>query len=166
MSNRKAKVILASVVLVTALPALSLLYHGGVASASDGPRCNDRLLRGTYGGSFQFLNLPPGSPVPQPIGDNTHYPGAGIGVTTFDGQGGFFGSQTVSIGGYVFPSTVWGTYTVNSDCTGTQTINFGSGGTAELDFVIVDDGKEVHTLSTTPGDVAFGILKKQFATPF
>ncbi len=164
MSNIKMKVTLASMMLVAVLLALSVDYHGGIVPEvrAQGPQCNLRTLEGTYGNSFQFLNLPPGTTVvPQPIGIATHFPGAGIGVTTFDGQGNFSGSITTSLGGLILQGTVSGTYTVNPDCTGSQVINFSPPAPpALLDLVIFDKGKEVHTLSTVQGEIAFGTLKK------
>ncbi len=162
MSNIKMKVTLATILLIAVVVALSVDYHGGIVSEvrAQGPRCSLRTLEGTYGNSFQFLNTTPGS-VPATIGIATHLPGAGIGVTTFDGQGNFSGSATISLGGLIFPVTVSGTYAVNPDCTGSQVINFSTGvPPAQLDLVIVDKGKEVHTLSTGQGEIAFGTLKK------
>jgi hypothetical protein len=164
MSDIKVKATLASIVLVAALLALSVGYYGGIVPElrAQGAQCSLRTLQGNYGNTFQFLNLAPGSPVPQPIGVNTHLAGAGIGVTTFDGQGNFSGWTRVSLGGLIPPpATVWGTYTVNPDCTGSQVINYTGVPPATLDFVIVDNGKEVRTLATVQGDVAVGTLKKQ-----
>jgi hypothetical protein len=167
MSNIKVKATLASIVLVAALLVLSAGYQGGMVSelqAAQGQPCILRTLQGNYGNWFQFLNLPPGSPLPppQPIGDGTHYAGAGIGVTTFDGQGSFSGWTQVSLGGFIPPrAAVWGTYTIDPDCTGSQVINYAGMPPATLDFVIVDNGKEVHTLAKVQGDIAFGTLKKQ-----
>ncbi len=162
MSNIRMRVTLASMMLVAVLLTLSVDYHGGIVPEvrAQGPQCNLRTLEGTYGNSFQFLNTNPSS-VPATIGIATHLPGAGIGVTTFDGQGNFSGSITTSLGGLILQGTVSGTYTVNPDCTGSQVINFSPPAPpAQLDLVIFDKGKEVHTLSTVQGEVAFGTLKK------
>jgi hypothetical protein len=53
-----------------------------------------------------------------------------------------------------------GTYTVNSDCTGSLDLTI-AGQRALLDIVIADHGNEVFTLSTQPGDIAIGRLRKQ-----
>jgi len=48
-------------------------------------------------------------------------PVAAVGRGTFDEEGNFEATQTVSRGGTISPLTVKGTYTVNPDCTGTIT---------------------------------------------
>lgn len=165
MVNIKVKAILASMFLVTALLALSVDYHGGIVSAKqEVPTCSVQTLLGPYGNWFQFLNLPPGSPVPQPLGDGTHLAGAGISVYTFDGQGNFSGQLTTSIGGLIVPGTVSGPYTVNANCSGSMTLNFGGGvPPGQLAFVVVDDGNEILTLSAGQGEIAIGTMKRQFA---
>lgn len=84
------------------------------------------------------------------------------GTTTFDGEGNF------SITGYVNTTTLNpvqhgtfnGTYTVNPvDCTASATVNVpapGLFGLTQVEFqaVIVDEGREIRYLITTPG-VAF-----------
>ncbi len=163
MSNIKMKVTLASMILVAVLLALSVDYHGGIVPEvrAQGPGCSLRTLQGTYGNSFQFLNTFP-SNAGQPIIFGTHTPGAGIGLVTFDGQGNYVGQTTASIGGLIVHVTVWGTYTVNADCTGSRVLNFSSGPPANLELVIVEHGKEIHELGVGQGEVAVGILKKQF----
>lgn len=165
MMNSRMKQLMAGVVLIVVLLALAVNDRGGVAAAKDpATTCSNATLKGSYGNVFQFLNLLPGSPVPQPIGAGTHFAGAGFNVFTFDGAGSFSGPSRLSFGGLIISSMVAGTYTVNSNCTGS--IVAGVVGdpstTFNLEFVIVDDGNEVHTLSTVSGDIAVGTMKKQF----
>jgi hypothetical protein len=163
VSNIKVKAILASIALVTAVLALSVDYHGGIVSAKEEPACNNQLLRGTYGNSFQFLNTNPPF-VGATIGIATHLPGAGITVYTFDGQGNFSGPSTTSIGGLIVHDTVLGTYTVDANCMGLMNVSFSGGTSGQLEFVIVDDGNEIYTLGRDSGHIAVGTMKKQFPT--
>jgi hypothetical protein len=77
-------------------------------------------------------------------------PIAVVGVTTYDGQGNFTFSATVSFNGNVSKGSGSGTYTVNSDCTGSQ--NFGPG-IAHYDFVVYGGGREITYIQTDPGTV-------------
>jgi hypothetical protein len=72
-----------------------------------------------------------------------------VGITTYDGQGGFQLTATVNINGTVIkPPTGTGTYTVNRDCSGSQTV-----GSSHYDFVVTPDGSKVTYISTDPGAV-------------
>jgi hypothetical protein len=72
-----------------------------------------------------------------------------VGITTYDGQGGFQLTATVSINGTVLkPPPGTGTYTVNRDCTGSQTV-----GSSHYDFVVTPDGKKVTYISRDSGAV-------------
>lgn len=165
MSNIKVKAILASLVLVTALLALSVDYYGGIASAKETvPTCSVATLDGSYGNRFQFLNLNPVTSVPANIGDSTHIAGAGITIYTFDGAGNVSGPGIISFGGLVFPLDNTGTYTVNANCSGSLVFTFDPPlPDLPIEFVIVDDGNEIWTLSPTAGEIAVGIMKRQFA---
>lgn len=166
MTNIKMKPILLDVFLVAALFTLSVQNHGGTVSAKEvaTKTCSVAILNGSYGNVFQFLNLPPGSPVPQPIGAGTHFAGAGFTVYTFDGMGNVSGPSRLSFGGLIISSMISGTYTVNADCTGTLSASV-VGSTDppfSLEFVIVDNGNEIHTLGVASGEIAVGTMKKQF----
>jgi hypothetical protein len=158
MTNIKVKAILASTFLVTALLALSVNYHGGIVSAK-GRVCDNRMLRGTYGNSFRFLNQVFPYPNPLPIQSNTHIPGAGISVYTFDGYGNFHGPLVWSHGGKILRGTISGTYTVNANCMGSMEWL-----SENLEFVIVNDGNEIYTLGTEDSHIAVGTMRKQFPT--
>ncbi len=171
MSNIKMKVTLPSIILIAVLLALSVDYHGGIvpevrADEQEAPPCSVRTLRGRYGNSFQFLNLPPGSIVPQPLSFGTHTAGAGISVYTFDGNGNLSGPGTASFGGQIQQLTTAGTYTVNANCAGSMLLNITIDGQftiqGTLEFVIVNGGKEIFTLSSGQGEIAVGTMKKQF----
>jgi hypothetical protein len=124
--------------------------------------CSLETLRGGYANSFQFLNANDPSVVPASLGDFTHTPGAGVAQLDFDGRGNYVTKFTVSVGGLILRLEGSGTYTVNSDCTGTRVLNINGGPQGiPFDFVIADNGKEVHELSAQQGDVALGRWKKQ-----
>jgi hypothetical protein len=124
--------------------------------------CNLETLRGGYANSFQFLNANDPGAVPAPLADFSHMPGAGVAQMTFDGRGNYTEKFTVSVGGLILRLEGSGTYTVNSDCTGTRVLNINGGPQGiPFDFVIADNGKEVHELSAQQGDVALNRWKKQ-----
>jgi hypothetical protein len=111
--------------------------------------CSLRTLNGCYGDTISGTIVGFG-------------PIAAIGVTNFDGNGHFTGTDTVNIngsGGISESST--GTYTVNSDCTGTRVQTFPDGRVVSASFVIVNHGKEFLFVNTAPGLVITGSGKKQ-----
>ena len=57
--------------------------------------------------------------------------------------------------------TFRGTYSVKPSCTGNLTINAGANGIIHRDLVVVDGGREVEFVSTDPGLVIAGSMKKQ-----
>jgi len=162
MRSVRATLVIAGL-LVAAAGFTLLGYQSGVVStvsAQAPPQgCSVATLRGNYGDWFQFLdNRSLGG---QPLAGG-YTPGAGVGVVTYDGRGNYEQVETINYGTAVFPGLqVTGTYTVNSNCTGTRILNFQGGGTNVIEFVIVDNGKEVHELSVDPAGVAVGTLKKQ-----
>jgi len=79
-------------------------------------------------------------------------PLAVVGITTYDGRGGFQLSATISFNGAINKGAGSGTYTVNRDCTGSQT--FGSGpGAAHYDLVVTPDGRKITYIQTDTGTV-------------
>jgi hypothetical protein len=119
-------------VFVSSLFAIGVAFKGPVggrgsivtsvqaADDDDGgscPRnCSLRTLNGCYGFTFSGSIIGVG-------------PIVGIGVTNYDGQGHFTGTETVNVNGSGgIPQTSTGTYTVNSDCTGSEVSTVSPGG--------------------------------------
>ncbi len=155
MNKRIVMSIAAGLVLVaaTAWPA---------SAQTSSPLCNNNLIRGTYGFTLEGQKLGgPGLTGPQ----------VGVAMTTFDGAGNLTQTDTVTIAGttvadFTHPQAD-GTYTVNSDCTGTFTINFQDNRpTVVVNFVVVDEGKEIDTVVIQPGVLATrSIGKRRFSSP-
>lgn len=129
----------------------TILFLAGLGSAVPNVQaagtCNLQTIKGSYGGLVNGLGF--GTPV------------AGAPVIIFDGAGNLTGNDVVSFGGSISPSTSTGTYTVNADCTGTMTTMFDNGFALTSRIVIVDNGREILMVITTPGEVATGDLKRQ-----
>ena len=116
-------------------------------------RCNNDLIRGTYGFTVQGTKLGGLGPTGQQVG---------VAITEFDGKGNLTQIDTVTIDGKVVadfshtPAT--GTYTLNPNCTGTFTIDFTDGRPpVTTAFVVVYSGAEIDTVVTSAGG-AQGIL--------
>ena len=84
-------------------------------------------------------------------------------TATSDSEGTLSGSESGNIGGVVFRLTFTGTYTITdaTKCTGTFTRNLSNGFSGSADFVIVEGGGEIEFVSTAPGIVEQGVMKKQ-----
>ncbi len=123
-----------------------LLVSGATAKAEDdnGP-CSNRTLQGDYGFAVEGLVLPvPG--VALPI--------RGVHITHFDGKGNLTQADHIVVNG-VPPAQEWtpgaGTYTVNANCTGTMFVKVPiNNDFFHLRFVIVRQGKQIHTVVTAP----------------
>ena len=121
--------------------------------------CSTAILEGGYGaGTTGLINT---SGNPNDIRIRTFAPFAEAAHFLFDGHGNLSGSSTVDFAGFISPVTFTGTYTVNANCTGNLTVDAGSSGIVHRDLVIVDAGKEVEFVSTDPGVVIAGYMKKQ-----
>ena len=160
MRNMKTKVILATLVAAVAMIGLWASVLGGTlprvrAQEVDRDResCGAATLNGTY--ALTFSGFFTRGPVPGAI--NNFTPVAGGGLVTFDGNGNLSASETVSIGGLITPVNVPGTYTVNSDCTGT----FITTPNAQLNLVILRNGREIQAVNTVPGNVILDNFVKQ-----
>ncbi len=123
------------------------------------PACSNSILRGGYGAGTTGLANTSGNP--NDIRIRTFVPFAEAAYFAFDGHGNLSGSSTVEFGNFVSPVTFTGTYTVNANCTGNLTVDAGASGIVHRDLVIVDGGKEVEFVSTDPGAVIAGSMKKQ-----
>ena len=130
---------------ICALTFETACRDGGVAKYRYLHACSARTLNGTY--ALTFSGFTTRGPVPAAI--NNFTPVAGGGLVTFDGNGNVSASETVSVGGLISPVNVPGTYTVNSDCTGT----FITTPNAQLNLVILRNGKEIQAVNTVPGNV-------------
>ena len=123
------------------------------------PACSNAILRGGYGaGTTGLINI---SSNPNDIKIKTFVPFAEAVHFLFDGHGNLSGTSTADFGGFVSPVTFTGTYTVNGNCTGNLTVDAGASGIVHRDLVIVDAGREVEFVSTDPGVVIAGSMKKQ-----
>ena len=121
--------------------------------------CTIAILQGGYGaGTTGLINT---SGNPNDIQIKTFAPFAEAVYFLFDGHGNFSGSSTADFGGSAFLVAFTGTYTVNANCTGSLTADAGPSGIIHRDLVIVDAGKEVEFVSTDPGLVIAGYMKKQ-----
>ncbi len=118
--------------------------------------CTSATLKGLYGVQFTGFRLP-SKAAPIPFGST--------GLRNFDGNGNYTGTGTTNVSGAFATTNISGTYTVNPDCTvelrdattSTEGVvrNFSQSGT------IVDRGREILTLQTSPEDnVQTGIFKK------
>jgi len=146
----KTKVVLTALVAGAAIVGLGAAYPGGTLPKVHADEeflhaCSDATLNGTY--SLTFSGFTTRGPVPAAI--NNFTPVAGGGLVTFDGHGNVSASETVSIGGLITPVNVPGTYTVSSDCTGT----FITTPNAQLNLVILRNGREIQAVNTVPGNV-------------
>jgi hypothetical protein len=117
------------------------------------PRCNVSLVRGRYG-------------ILQTGFDGTGKPRNGVGVATFDGKGHWTLAITEVKTGTpdAHIANPGGTYAVRPDCSGTATLAQTPMGTVEWEFVVVDDGRELLQVATTPArGIVTWILKRQFS---
>jgi hypothetical protein len=133
---------LAAVALLVGSLALALSSSVAAQPDRDGRGCSTRTLRGTYG----------------LVGTGTRGVGPGvteqfvtISMVTYDGEGGFDAEgvshgQTTGVRG----GPVSGTYFVNDDCTGGQTTIIPGVPPLEDRFVIVENGREIRTVVTSP----------------
>ncbi len=150
MENMKTKVVLATLVVFAAMIGLGATFPGGTSPKVHAQEeflhaCSDATLNGTY--ALTFSGFSTRGAVPAVI--NNFTPVAGGGLVTFDGHGNVSASETVSVGGLITPVNVPGTYTVNSDCTGT----FITTPNAQLNLVILRNGREIQAVNTVPGNV-------------
>ena len=141
-----------SKILKTAIPitiACALFASGGSAMAqsagseSDHKRCSNRTLLGDYGSVSEgvLLNVPGLPPEAQ---------FRAVTMTHFDGKGNLSWVEHTVINGTLLEpgwTPASGTYAVNPDCTGTAVVNTpNSPVPLSLAFVVVKQGKEIHTV--------------------
>jgi hypothetical protein len=132
--------------------AFAMPAQGSLRDDANDQGCTNSSLQGTYGFTAQGFTLK-GAPLPAPL----QGPFASSGSATFDGQGNFTLTATSSFNGLVQgPTTVKGTYSVNKDCTYDSMAENG----ATFRSVIVNGGKEILILQTTPGVAITGTAKR------
>ena len=153
MKHTIARSGLAVVFAVVMLSGLAVPAHAWDHS------CSLATLTGNYAISQSGFESPnsPGQK-PQPFTD--------VGVVAFGGDGNFSFTVTDMSPGNPNPYialqlTGSGTYTVNSDCTGSVSITTGDAAGVTLNLVIIDGGREVFGIQTTPWVIATSDWKKQ-----
>lgn len=80
---------------------------------------------------------------------------------TADGQGTFSGEGTVNTGAGGLQHTFICKYSVKPNGTGTATCDVEFLGRENFAFVLIDEGKEVRFISSTPGVIIHGVARKQ-----
>jgi len=137
-------------VMLLGLAGLWLLTVGMPGTAAAEPLFSNQSLHGAYGFSSTGTLF----------GD----PGIAVGRTTFDGQGLctlVIRFNIAATGGTEPIDATACTYGVQPDGTGTLTVAIPGLGTFTIAFVLVDHGKELHTISLDPGISTTALLKKQ-----
>lgn len=113
----------------------------------DPPTCNLETIQGDYAFTIE------GEIVQNVNGATVIIPVLGIARTHFDGAGHLdqvdFVNHNFTIAPGWRPST-GGSYTVDGNCTGKFTIEFGDNSQISTNFVIANNGKEIHTIVTSP----------------
>ncbi|MEO8026570.1 MAG: hypothetical protein ABI823_08850 [Bryobacteraceae bacterium] len=125
-------------------------------AAADGERkCTTGSLRGDY--AFVVNGTRPSGPPPAEIEQFV-----GLTRRTFDGYGGAtqtdYTRGTIS-GGSTRSGTA--TYSINEDCTGTMTVINNGAPPLEARIVIVDGGKEVWLMITSPSNIFVTAIGKR-----
>lgn len=120
-------------------------------------RCNLSTLRGSYGYVIQGGVFDSSDPT-----FNTHFPFAGIGRITFDGQGGATGTELVNFAGFFIDRVYTGTYTIQPDCTGIFRRVEVPASNSVVRFVVVDNAKQIYFMQIDNPDAAItGTATKQ-----
>ncbi len=126
------------------LLAVVMLLAFGPAGAL-AKNCSNESLKGTYTYAFEA----------NPLGGGPF--AAVVGTITFDGKGGFTGTNYQNFGGggpVVGPFA--GTYTVNPDCTSTSEFD-GS----HTFSIIAHNGDKIRVLNTDPGFILAFTAEKE-----
>jgi hypothetical protein len=108
--------------------------------------CSNATLKGNYGFILTGTSAsgPPPAPLQQVIG---------VGMVHFDGEGNFTQTDNIhgSVTGFTAPDRPgMGTYSVKEDCTGVSTLLIQGQPPVERRFVVVDKGRELRTIVTSP----------------
>ena len=139
---------------VTVVVLLLLSVGCCYAQSDSDDACSNADLKGGFGFVIAGTNLPTG-------------PFAFMGRFVADGAGNLTGSATEQATFGVFRNVPFAAiYTVNPDCSGRAILTFTTSenhGQAQLDFVLVDDGKEILFIDSDRGSIETGSAKKQFS---
>jgi hypothetical protein len=132
-----------SMIATPIMVVCGLLFTASVARADDDDKCTDRTIRGDFGFASEGVLIGiPGLPAQAPF--------QSVGVAHFNGKGGLtWLEHTVTNGTPANTDFVAanGTYTVNANCTGTAVVSTpNSQFPLHLAFVIVKEGREIHTV--------------------
>jgi hypothetical protein len=116
------------------------------ARHNDVPRgraCNEATIRGDYGIQIQGTRPAPGGLTESVIG---------VVMRTYDGHGNIEQVDNVkgSITGIIPDRMGFGTYEVHPDCTGIARFQPAPGIVIEERLVIVDNGREIRTMTLSP----------------
>jgi hypothetical protein len=143
--------------------ACALLASGtsAMAQSDDGP-CSNRTLSGDFGFAVEgvILSAPPGAPI------SPGSPVRGVALTHFDGKGRLTQVDHIVVAGLTpeqLGAPHWnpgsGTYQINADRTGTAVINIPGNPFSPLNlyFVVVKQGKEIHTVVNANAVTSVGI---------
>ena len=132
--------------LASGTSAMAQSNHGISALSESGFRhCSDRTLSGDYGWVSEGVLLP--AP-----GVSLQF--RSVGMAHFDGRGNLTWVEHTVIDGVLlepgFTTAAAGTYAVDPNCTGTAIVNTpNSPVPLNLAFVVVKQGREVHTVLDT-----------------
>lgn len=86
---------------------------------------------------------------------------ADTGRIAADGAGNLTGTSSFMNDSYSFTRrTLTGTYTLNSDCTGSAKITYSDKEVANMDIVVVNNGKEFNMIQTDTAVILNGTGKK------
>jgi hypothetical protein len=113
------------------------------SSAFAQDKCSVRTTHARYGTTCQgFVSTGAGQPLA---------PYTLLGTCTGDANGFFTCQGTQSFGGLVVPALDQGQGTVNPDCTGQITYNQGTPSELDINFLVLNDGKELRGMLQNSG---------------
>ena len=114
------------------------------ASSAGAATCSNITIQGSYGYHAEGMLAP---------APNLSLTFRSVGMTHFDGDGHVTWVEHTVIGGVSLApgfTAASGTYHVNANCTGSAVINTpNSPVPLHLSFIVVNDGKEVHSVLST-----------------
>jgi hypothetical protein len=146
---------------ILALIVVGRIFTPKLRADDEAHGCNKATLHGGYGsGTTGLINS---STDPNAITIGTFVPYAEAALFSFDGRGNLSAQAQPDFGGQIPPlQTATGSYTVDpATCTGTITLNISGGGVLHRSLVIVQGGRDIEFVSTDPGLVIAGSMKKQ-----